>query len=1582
MNGLKKRGVLILLVLTFFIFLIPFSIAEENYKPYLHKPIVPHNPGLNLQGSFQTSLWTGGATYSYPLDVPKGRNNLQPILSLNYNSHQSTQRSSIIGSGWTLSKNYILRNVNYSFSDSSDDSFILILNGQQYNLVYDSSDDRYHTEIESYFHIQNKSGSTNNSEGEYWILKTTDGTNYRFGFNDDSELVSNIQNYVTKWSLDLINDTYNNQIYFSYNESPTTNDLGAVYPNKIEYNNERSKSIEFVLEDTDRPDRRIVYEQGNKISEARRVSEIKIKTNNNLVRKYGLNYTSSNLSSMSFISSITLFGNDGITSLPPITFEYFNITKGWEENVDLKVPQQSLNWGSDDVGGRLLDLNRDGLLDLVQNDELTSGNNKSRINNGTAWVQNDSWNIPYTIVDDFYLDTGMRFIDFNGDGFIDIVRGDGSTRKSWKNSMNGWVEDSSWHLPTNANPVDDSSGIYERGVRFIDFNGDGLIDILSATDDWNYAWIHNGTGWELDSSWEVPSSAIFSIYPSGEDEGVRISDINGDGLPDLVKNKQGDSTTVWINNGTNWESDSSWVIPSNNYFINSSGGDLGVRLIDANGDGLVDILKGYRGSESSWINNGTGWVEDSSWNVPEDANFVIDGIGNVGVRLIDVNGDGLVDLVNDANNPTTYVSKARKSYLLEEIRNNLGGHEIINYMKSTQLDNEGSDDYSDLGFNLWIVSSVSKDNGVESLHNITNTIYYFYENGYYDYELNEFRGFNHADEINPSFTITSHWFNQSDALKGLEYKTEILDNESNIYRKMEVNWKGHDQGGYYITNLTSKKDYLYGGKYDNIKIIETQYSYDNYGNTISINYLGDNSTQNDERYEYYEYLANNDKWIVDKLKHYSLFDADDSTKLTEIWVSYDGLQYDQNPTKGGITSLENWLEIGSNIVTNYSYDQYGNLANETDANGYVTQYIRGIRDSTYTFVDKIINAKNHETNYFYDLGTGNLLSEIDANNFVSNYTYDKFGRIEQEILPFDSIIYPTKNYEYLLNNTGASSIKISFREKTGTSNTYDEYYFYDGFGNLIQIRNEVESSKQSSSDIYYDSLNRVVEQSNPYFITSGENYFSPNQTVNKVGYKYDPLSRVTFVTNPDTTAINITYDGWEVTQYDENNNKLIYENNAYDQIVKITEYGGNNYFETTYGYDSRGYLLQINDSFGRVINYSYDSIGREIKEENLDSGIWEYNYDNVGNLINQLDNKGNNISLTYDGINRLIQKNSSDETISYYYDEINGTLQRIESSIIITNYSYNNRLRVTEEITTLDGISFTKQWTYDSLGRIETETFPDNSVLVYNYTSGSKMNKITNILDNVDYNEFGLPTKLSYQNNLDTDTTYNLANSYIEKIKTGTKQELIYGYDLSGNILLINDSISDLNDSMTYDELDRLASSQREGSQNSFNFNYIYDSLGNMLKMIGNENNLTYYYGSNPSHAPKKIITTEIINGTSSPVNDTHKFYVRDSSGSNVGWLGDEGNIVLKGSCFTSSNCVTNDDSSFIIGNSTDSSTFFINSTGDLCLESGDCTDQSASCNPSENAFIIRDSSSANMSYITYNGDLCLTGSLYENSNP
>jgi len=114
---------------------------------------------------------------------------------------------------------------------------------------------------------------------------------------------------------------------------------------------------------------------------------------------------------------------------------------------------------------------------------------------------------------------------------------------------------------------------------------------------------------------------------------------------------------------------------------------------------------------------------------------------------------------------------------------------------------------------------------------------------------------------------------------------------------------------------------------------------------------------------------------------------------------------------------------------------------------------------------------------------------------------------------------------------------------------------------------------------------------------------------------------------------------------------------------------------------------------------------------------------------------------------------------------------------------------------------------------------------------------------------------------------------------------------------------------------------------------------------------------------------------------DTSKFFIKNDSNDTIAWLGNFGNIALKGKCNVLSNCVASSENLFVITNSSapDEPVAYINSSGDLCAEKGNCS-SSASCNE-KNAFKIRNSTQELVSYIDFNGELCFTGGLYENAD-
>jgi RHS repeat-associated protein len=73
----------------------------------------------------------------------------------------------------------------------------------------------------------------------------------------------------------------------------------------------------------------------------------------------------------------------------------------------------------------------------------------------------------------------------------------------------------------------------------------------------------------------------------------------------------------------------------------------GNQFVDLDGDGRVDFVVSMNGINGAWQNNGHGWTSRSDWVLPAElANA--DGT-RAGTLLADVDGDGLLDVVNDGS---------------------------------------------------------------------------------------------------------------------------------------------------------------------------------------------------------------------------------------------------------------------------------------------------------------------------------------------------------------------------------------------------------------------------------------------------------------------------------------------------------------------------------------------------------------------------------------------------------------------------------------------------------------------------------------------------------------------------------------------------------------------------------------------------------------------------------------------------------------------------------------------------------------------------------------------------------------------
>ncbi|MBI2143987.1 hypothetical protein HYU17_02445 [Candidatus Woesearchaeota archaeon] len=1250
------------------------SAADETYKPYLHKAEVPEHPKIKLYGAYSTELFPGAATYAYQIETPPGTNGLQPSLTVSYNSQNAKQRPGILGAGWTLTATYIYRDVNSTPDNTSDDLFKLVLNGAVHDLAYNQPDDFYHTKIETYARVQSLT-TTTNTHGTYWLVTEKDGTKHRLGYNTDSEMTSSTgKGYAVKWSVDREEDTYGNTISYTYNENPFSGDHGTAYPDSINYNNEQARKIEFAYEQSPRPDLRAVYEQGNLLNETRRLASINISVNGKTVRKYGFAYKSLNPeNTLTALAKITLFGADGISELHNAQFDYYNTTHGFANSTSLQIPEIFASYQTGDEGDRLADVNNDGFTDIIKSNQAT-GEKTVWINNKTSGWNNESskWNFPLFIVDTERDDNGIRLADLNMDGLVDIIQSindGGSTIKSaYLNNGTGWVSASAWNSPLIFITGGAGAGnANDEGVRFAELNGDGLIDMiqskkLDANPPTKNVYLNNGSGWNKTGNWEPPAVFINLSYRDG---GLRVLDLNADGLDDLMEahNTSGTVTlNAWLNTGTGWTDASSiWKPPI--VFTNAQIPDTGVRFADANGDGLQDMWQDSAINKTIWLNTGNGWLESPAWESPEQ--FIYNG-KNIGRRLADANGDGLADILVSYQNQSETTKKAwiknsTTHYLLKTIKTELGANITLSYQNSTHYNNTNASGISQLGFNVFVVSSMLQNNSLNDSHNTLANYTYSYSGGSYDYNDREFRGFSTTTETLPDMTAVKHYFHQDDILKGKEFKTETYDKSNNIFAAAENTYNYTQTSNSYNTFPTSSATYIHDGQTANPKITNTTYTYDQYGNVATITQLGDTSVAGDEKLERYDYVYNTTAWILDRQSWYRLY-AGNTTTLRDIKYIYDNSYYGVSPSRGSVTSVQSWLDTGQNHQTSAVYGSKGELIEEIDALGRTTKYQY---DTTKTFPEQTINPLGHPTRFSYDLSTGNLLW-TEKNGVRTTYEYDTFSRIVKEVQPYDTTGYPTKEYTYSFDGTPPETIKTS--QKTTANKTQDTFYYYDGFGQLIQIKTPAEDNQQVAKNFFYDGQGRIKAEQNPYFNTFSPSLSQPSATATYTNYTYDALSRVTNATFPDNTNITIVFDHWTVSTYDQNNHRKDYYLDAYDRITKITEHNidpllndGIVYtHNTSYSYDEANQLLQINDTHNNQFKFTYDSLGRRTRLNDPDTGEWNYSYDLAGNLISQRGGGGNLVTgdgfyREYNNLNQLIRirngSNSSGTLVEEYtYD--------------------------------------------------------------------------------------------------------------------------------------------------------------------------------------------------------------------------------------------------------------------------------------------------------------------------------------------
>ncbi|WP_109507300.1 SpvB/TcaC N-terminal domain-containing protein [Nocardioides speluncae] len=354
----------------------PITVPEhpegESFNPNQIKDIQAANPGagVNLIKA-PTANNRGDAELSYPLEVPPGRAGLEPELAVGYNSAAG---GSWTGLGWNLTTPTITIDTRWGVPRYAGglETETYLLNGEQLTPVAHrgelkprSAEKVFHTRVEGGFSKIVRHGDSPSNYS--WEVTTTDGTRLLYGGAEATTLADDRGN-IGVWALREIRDTHGNFVRYHHTVVTDSGVAGSsvagreIYVEKISYTGSGSTEGRYTVtfdRDRERDEQRrtdvnIDARLGFKRVTADLLRRVEVRYDDELVRAYELDYQTGAFGK-TLLKSISQFGEDN-DHFNTHTFGYFDEVR--DEAGDYQAFAAAAPWTVPDdglgrsVGGR------------------------------------------------------------------------------------------------------------------------------------------------------------------------------------------------------------------------------------------------------------------------------------------------------------------------------------------------------------------------------------------------------------------------------------------------------------------------------------------------------------------------------------------------------------------------------------------------------------------------------------------------------------------------------------------------------------------------------------------------------------------------------------------------------------------------------------------------------------------------------------------------------------------------------------------------------------------------------------------------------------------------------------------------------------------------------------------------------------------------------------------------------------------------------------------------------------------------------------------------------------------------------
>jgi putative membrane-bound dehydrogenase-like protein len=188
-------------------------------------------------------------------------------------------------------------------------------------------------------------------------------------------------------------------------------------------------------------------------------------------------------------------------------------------------------------------------------------------------------------------DNGVRLIDLDNDGTLDVVIGNDKLRQTrlWSPRTRSWT---TTDFPTSLVTVNQDGSRTDAGVRFGILRSDGRPSCLVRNEKMSGGWHFDGQRWVADPVLLVGLELSGQPLPTsrqGKDCGVRLRDIDSDGRCELIVGNDRQQAVFA------WDEKKGWhrlpfTLPPGTAMVDAEGRDAGLRFADVDEDGHDDVI--------------------------------------------------------------------------------------------------------------------------------------------------------------------------------------------------------------------------------------------------------------------------------------------------------------------------------------------------------------------------------------------------------------------------------------------------------------------------------------------------------------------------------------------------------------------------------------------------------------------------------------------------------------------------------------------------------------------------------------------------------------------------------------------------------------------------------------------------------------------------------------------------------------------------------------------------------------------------------------------------------------------------------